>query len=198
MNNKYVIPAVMIIVAIVLVTFGLLILGLGVGIGQLRQIFVALAPQTALVLGVGSVVLLLSAWLIASALRRSHEQRVESQRRIEQSKAYAGVLQSLLERLQVDPPPDRFNSVEAALLLWGSLAVLKEYQNVVEVISGRRGVTDETHSRFNRLLMAMRRDLGADPLGMTGINWLGHEGKRETAPPPSEPNFVLQPRSRMA
>jgi hypothetical protein len=124
------------------------------------DIFGTLEPQLATVTAIASVVVLLSAMIVASGLRSRSSSKSEAASHDEKAQLYRQVL-SMTHSWQ--PPENEEGSgpeverlkIKQNLALWGSPEVISAYAELE-----RRTLEDGVEPLLQKLVMAMRKDLG--------------------------------------
>lgn len=171
MKNTHALLAVILITGLVALIVVALVSGIGFSVGRMRQILDGLDPQAGILLGVASLVALLCAWLIAAAIRSAKYSEINCLRATERASLYEAVLESLAPSF--GQPPDSLPAPEKAMLLKASAPVLKEYLCLLSMLSQVNAEDEQVRPQVNRLLLAMRRDLGESTFGLDQADWSG-------------------------
>ena len=170
-NKKQTLVAVIMIAGLVALIVAALVGGIGFSVEHLRSVFDPLDPQVVIVLGAASLVALLCAWLIAAAIRSVGRRADESNRLCERTRIYQAFLESVANA------EGRFGEaaapLAATLFLIGGAPVVKEYRAFAQMLSGGSASKDEVRMQINRLMLAMRRDVGESTFGLEQEDWSG-------------------------
>jgi len=157
------------------------LIAVGVAVAQsslnrINQAFDSLEPQTGIVLGVTTIVALLSSAVIGRAIRSAKQREIDSHLHSERT----AIFQALMESLGVlvsegsnggrNGTGDLF-SVEKALFLRGSVAVNNEYRALLRLLSDRGADEKVLRSQITRFLLALRRDCGQSNYGLESEDW---------------------------
>ena len=156
-------------IALVVVLIGAVMMAFKLGLGKIQGIFAGLDSQTGIVLGVSAAVVLLCSMSLAAAIRSAGRRESEHRRQSERARVYEALLETLADRTANSR--GEASSPARTLFLIGSVAVVKEYRALLTVLSAKD--TDEAHVRthVNRLLLAMRRDIGESTFGLEQEDW---------------------------
>ena len=124
-----------------------------------------LDPQTGLLLGCAAILVLWGALVIRVAIRSRTHQELEIRRAEALVPIYTQIMKAVAEQL---PPPEHAQRV---LFLQGGATVLKEFRALLALRSHADTVMERVNRQTSRLLLAMRRDLGATTLGLEQEDW---------------------------
>ena len=171
MKRTHTVVAVLVITCIVALIVVALATGIEFSLGRIRSVFDALDPQSAIILGVASLVALLCAWLIAAAIRSAKQSEIESRAATERANLYEAVLESLAARLS--RASEEWPVHHEATILKASVPVLKKYRLLLGLLSDADSGEEQIRQQTNRLLLAMRRDCGLSTYGLESEDWFG-------------------------
>jgi hypothetical protein len=161
----------------------ILLIGLAVGLiacigsilGRLRHGYEALDPQTGITLGLASGVTLLSAWLIAAAIRSAGRRAAEAKRQAALAATAHEILEALAGSVASGPstPGATMDLAAAAraLFLHGSVTALRHFRELRGLLAQRDPDGTALALQLNRLLLALRRDCGQSVNGLEGEDW---------------------------
>jgi hypothetical protein len=154
--------------AFVTVTVGVVVAAAWLALGRANQLFDILDRPTAIVLGVSALVICLCTLSISAAIRSVSSRSHEARRRSERLAVYDALLATVetpIDKTTIVPPAAR------AMLLIGSTPVVNEYRRLVQL--RLLGSVDQAcvRQQINRLLLAMRRDIGESTVGLDSEDW---------------------------
>ncbi len=142
---------------------------IGSAAAWLRTVPEALDPQTAVILGVSSVVALLCAWRIAGAIGAAKRRETKRQPASDYVNVYQAALEALANRLKKQIKP--LSASERTLFLKASAPVLEEYRLLLDLLSDSEATGEAINLQTNRLLLAMRRDCGYSTYNLEDQDW---------------------------
>jgi hypothetical protein len=133
-------------------------------------------PQTAIVLGVGTILALLCSALVGRAIHSAKQREIDSRLQSERAALYQELMELLTVRVSEGPIDGRNGmddlfAVEKALFLRGSVAVNKECRALLKLLSGPGADEKVLRSQITKLLLALRRDCGQSAYGLESEDW---------------------------
>src|SRR5688572_3676361 len=128
------------------------------GLGKIQHIFDSLDPQVGIILGVSAAVLFLCSGLIGAAIRAAGHHEARVWRRNERARIYRALLDTLA--IRTDDAMGAALPLTRSLFLIGGAPVLKEYRTLIHMLSAGNDGDERLIKQVNRLLLAMRRDVG--------------------------------------
>jgi|ERR1700674_529549 len=141
------------------------------GLGKIQHIFDGLDPQPGIILGVSAAVLFLCSALIAAAIRAAGRRDARISRHNERARIYQALLNTLA--IRTDDLTGAALPLTRALFLIGSAPVLKEYRTLAQMLAGRNAAEERVRNQINRLMFAMRGDVGESTFGFENEDWSG-------------------------
>jgi hypothetical protein len=148
-----------------------LVVAIKLGVDEIQHIFDSLDSQIGTILGVGAVVLLLCSAMIATAVRGTGRRENELWRQSERARIYQAMLEALANR--AGDLTGTGSPFSTTLFLIGSAPVVKEYRTFIHMVSGRNAAEERVRKQVNRLMLAMRRDVGESTFGLEHEDWSG-------------------------
>lgn len=145
----------------------LLMLGLLLGIGWVGYIsirfiigqFGVVDPQMSAILTISAVTVLLSALIIAAAIKSSAKGTVNSNhpRKLELYDQLVNALQNNDEKKYL-----YLEELKSHLIIWASDSVLNEYDTYLEVVSNKALDSDHVRKQAQNLIKTIRQDVSND------------------------------------
>ncbi|MFM8358977.1 MAG: hypothetical protein ACKOET_10515 [Verrucomicrobiota bacterium] len=171
--------------------------GLKFTVEKVRQWTASLEPQTAIILGTASLVALVGAWLVSSAIRSSTRDATTFRSRQARGETYVQLLECTLRRMQGEAVDAQLPPLEAALFVRGAAAVAREYQCLNEMLASAASDSPEVEQQLQALVAAMRRDHGMEGLLPVPAR---HVEANTPAPTPAHPpgDLIFEPARRPA
>ena len=186
--------------AVITAVIAAAVVAVKLGLGKIQHIFDGLDPQARIILGVSAAVLLSCSALIAAAIRAAGRRDAKIWRHYESARIYQALLDTLA--IHADDVTGAPLPLARTLFLIGSAPVLKEYRTLVQMLSAKNSGEERVRKQVNRLMLAMRRDLGETTFGLQGLeneDWAGwlhvaataaRAEEEEARPPTPAPNFA--------
>jgi hypothetical protein len=146
------------------------VIAVKIGFGKIRILFDGIDSQTGIILGVMAVVLLLCSLAVATAIRSAGRRTGESTRQNERARTYQALLASIANG--DERGGDTAAPLAATLFLLGSAQVVQGYRTLAQMVSAGNASEAEVRKQINRLMLAMRRDIGESTFGLEQEDWL--------------------------
>jgi hypothetical protein len=171
MKKTQIFVAIILVTPMIAIVVAAIVGGVGFGLAHVQRVFDALDPQTAIILGVASVVALLGARVVSGAARSAKEFEIESGLQRDRTRLYLELLQTLSiysNAITCKPSP-----LATSLFLIGPPRVIQEYRTLVQMIFAGNASEAAVRMQINRLVLAMRRDIGESTFGLDQEDWSG-------------------------